>query len=136
MSILKHKLGTMAHTVTGLALALKGYAKLTDHHAVIGSIILISGLSIIGYVLYERRQQTHSRLLGTGIHFLEGLALLFTSWVYFEEGKTYLPYVTMAAAIGFFVTVPLLYRRNRGMHKKLSHDSQGQETVISGKQSS
>lgn len=133
MSILKHKLRTLAHAVTGLALALKGYAKLTDHHAVIGSIILISGLTIIGYVLYDSRQQKHNRLLGTGIHFLEGLALLFTSWVYFEEGKTYLPYATLAAAIGFFVTVPVLYRKNRGMNKKRSHDSQERRTVISGK---
>lgn len=133
MSILKHKLGTLAHAVTGLALALKGYAKLTDHHAVIGSIILISGLTIMGYVLYDSRQQKHNKLLGTGIHFLEGLALLFTSWVYFEEGKTYLPYATLAAAIGFFATVPLLYRKNR-LNKKRSHDSQEQRTVISGKE--
>ncbi len=130
MSILNHRFGTLAHALTGFALALKGYTKMTDHHAVIGGIILFSGLVIIGYVLYERKQKTHSRMLGVGIHFLEGLALLFTSWVYFEEGKTYLPYVTLIAAIGFFITVPFIYRKNKRLNNPHTTNLPEQKRVM------
>ena len=111
MAILKHKYGTIAHIMTGAVLILKGYAKITDHYAGVGSIILLFGLAIIGYVIYESRQKKHSPLLVIAVHFFEGLALLFTTYVYFDEGKTYIQYLTLAAAIGFFVAVFIMYKR-------------------------
>lgn len=69
-------------------------------------------------------------MLGVGIHFLEGLALLFTSWVYFEEGKTYLPYVTLIAAIGFFITVPFIYRKNKRLNNPHTTNLPEQKRVM------
>lgn len=109
--MLKHKYGTIAHVMTGAVLILKGYTKLTDHYAGVGSIILLFGLAIIGYVIYESRQKKQSPLLAIAVHFFEGLALLFTTYVYFDEGKTYIQYLTLAASIGFFVAVIILYKR-------------------------
>jgi hypothetical protein len=48
----------------------------------------------------------------------EGVALLFTSYIFFEEGKKYLPYVTLAASIGFFVSVVVIYiQTKKSVHK-------------------
>lgn len=111
MSVLKQKLGAMAHAVTGFALFLKGYAKFTDHYAAIGSIIMLSGIVIIAFVIYENVKTIHSKKLVIAVHFFEGLALAFTTYVYFDEGKTYIPYFTMAAAIAFFVVAFILLRK-------------------------
>lgn len=107
----KNRFGTIAHVATGIVLSLKGYIKITDHHALVGSIILCFGLAIIGYVVYEKRQKIHSRHLVVAVHLFEGLALLFTTYVYINEGKTYIQYLTFAAAIGFFTGAFLLYRK-------------------------
>ncbi|HUM48376.1 MAG TPA: hypothetical protein PLD84_15700 [Chitinophagales bacterium] len=109
--MLKHRYGTIAHVMTGAVLILKGYAKITDHYAGVGSMILCFGLVIIGYVIYESRRKSHSPLLVMAVHFFEGLALLFTTYVYIDEGKTYIQYLTLAAAIGFFVAVLIMYMR-------------------------
>ncbi len=107
------RFGTIAHLLTGFVLVLKGYAKITDHYPVTGSIILVFGLAIFGYVYYEKRQQLHSQHLQMLVHFFEGLALLFTTYVYIDEGKSYIQYVTFAAGIGMFVTVYILYRKQK-----------------------
>ena len=39
------------------------------------------------------------------IHLFEGLASLFTAYIFFEEGKKYLQYGFLLAAIGFFISV-------------------------------
>ena len=114
------RFGTIAHLLTGFVLVLKGYAKITDHYPATGSIILLFGLAIFGYVYYEKRQRVHSPYLQMLVHFFEGLALLFTTYVYIDEGKTYIQYATLAAGIGMFVTVYILYKKQKkySLHSK------------------
>lgn len=62
----------------------------------------------------------HSPYLQMLVHFFEGLALLFTTYVYIDEGKTYIQYATLAAGIGMFVTVYILYKKQKkySLHSK------------------
>lgn len=110
---MKHKYSTIAHLLTGFVLVLKGYTKITDHYPFTGSIILGLGLIIFAFVAYERRQKKHNPKLQMIAHFFEGMALLFTTYVYIDEGKNYLPYATAAAAIVLFVTVYILYKKQK-----------------------
>ncbi|MEO6167061.1 MAG: hypothetical protein ABIO46_07605 [Chitinophagales bacterium] len=122
MAMLKHRYGTIAHVMTGAVLILKGYAKITAHYAGVGSIILLLGIAIIAYVIYESQQKEHSKLLTIAVHFFEGLALLFTTYVYIEEGKTYIQYLTLAASIGFFVAVVIMYMKyKKSVHHTINH---------------
>jgi uncharacterized membrane protein len=61
------------------------------HHLMVGLLLLMKGV--------DKIQHHHSFI----IHLFECIALCLTTYVYFKEGKNFLPYVTMAASIGFFV---------------------------------
>ena len=47
------------------------------------------------------------------VHLFEGFALLFTSYIFFADGKQYLPYFTLAASIGFFISVYVSIKKGR-----------------------
>ena len=104
----KHFLEAFHHFIVGFFLTIKGFDKFTHHH-LIGGLILAFGIIILLYFLYEVLAKKQGRTLKLLVHVFEGVALLFTSYIFFEEGKKYLPYVTLAASIGFFVSVVVIY---------------------------
>ncbi len=109
---------SLHHLVTGIFLAIKGYDKIQHHHAFIGSIILISGIAILAYYLFISIKKKENHKLNLLVHLCEGLALLFTSYIFFKDGKTYLPYVTLLAGGGFLVAVCIHF------FKKQKHGNQ------------
>jgi hypothetical protein len=82
----------------------KGLDKFTHYH-LIGGLILAFGIIILLYFLYEMLAKNQGRTLRLLVHVFEGVGLLFTLYIFFEESKKYLPYITLAASIGFFVSV-------------------------------
>ncbi len=90
------------HFILGVVLMLKGYDKFS-HHPITGGLILLFGIIIIVYFIYDLKVKNQGHVLKFLVHLFEGFALLFTSFVFFEEGKKYLPYFTLCASIIFFV---------------------------------
>jgi hypothetical protein len=96
------------HSVNiGFFLTIEGFDKYTDHR-LIGGLILAFGIVILLYFFYTIFTKRESTLLKLLLHIFEGAALLFISCLFFKEGKTYLPYITLLASIGFFISVVIL----------------------------
>ena len=113
----KHILEALHHFIVGFFLTIKGFDKFTHHH-LIGGIIFTFGIIILLYFLYEISAKKQGRTLKLLVHLFEGLALLFTSYIFFEDGKTYLPYITLTASIGFFISVFVIYIKTRKTNDK------------------
>jgi hypothetical protein len=103
----KKQLSSIYHLIVAILLMIKGFDKIQHHHPSIGWIILILGLLILIYFFISKIKNIHNNLLEIFIHLFESIALLLTSYVYFEEGKTFLPYITLIAATGFLITTIL-----------------------------
>lgn len=93
---------------------LKGYDKFTHHHHVLGGLIFLFGLVALFYFLYMVFERKESRALHILIHLFEAFASLFTAYIFHAEGKKYLQYGLLLAAVGFFVSTYLYVQRNRG----------------------
>jgi hypothetical protein len=111
----KHFLEIFHHLLTGFILTLKGIEKFA-HHQLIGLIIMASGIIVLLFFLYDVVKKGMGTVLKILVIGFEGVAWLFTTYVFFEEGKVYLPYVTLVASIGYFVSVVvIILRRNRSV---------------------
>jgi len=109
----KHVLERIHHLIVGFFLTLKGIDKIS-HHPILGSLILIFGITILVYFFYKITRNEHNTVLSVMVHLFEALALLFTAYIYYTEGKVYLPYVLLLASVGFFASViVLMVKRNR-----------------------
>lgn len=100
---MKSKLESFHHFVVAVILIAKGFAKLQHHHSIMGWTILLMGLIILVYFIFIKFSKKPHSVLGILIHLFESLALFLTSYAYFQEGKSFLPYVTLLAAVGFLV---------------------------------
>lgn len=110
MAANKHLLHSVHHFLVGFALTLKGFTKIA-HHPFIGSIILLFGLIILVYFFYLVIKKHPNEKLVDIIHWFEAFASLFTAYVFFQEGATYLPYVFLLASLGFFIAIFISHRR-------------------------
>jgi FtsH-binding integral membrane protein len=99
----KRGIKSLYHLIIGISLIIKGLDKIEHHHSVIGIIVLFIGLAIIGYYAYINIRKKSNHILNIAVHLCEGLALLLTSYIYFKDGKTYLPYVLLVAGVGFII---------------------------------
>lgn len=97
-------LSLIHHLIISVALLLKGYDKFS-HHKLFGGLIFCFGVVILVYFVYVLLKQKENRTMHILIHLFEGLASLFTAYIFFEEGKRYLQYIFILAAIGFFISV-------------------------------
>lgn len=118
--ISKSKIVSIHHFVVGVILLSKGYNKIQHHHDVIGWTILLLGIIIMAYFFLIKITQKKSSNFETTIHIFECIALLLTTYVYFQEGKSFLPYITLLASIGFFIaTILHISRRKEHEEPKL-----------------
>lgn len=106
-SKLKSKLVALQHLFVALILIPKGYDKIEHHYDLIGWIILLMGVVVLLYFVYQKIVKTSSHLLVIGIHLFESVALFLTSYIYFVEGKRFLPYITGIAGVGFLIATVL-----------------------------
>ena len=52
------------------------------------------------------------------IHLFECIALFLTTYVYFQEGKFFLPYITLIAGIGFLFPTLLQLKEHKKIRSK------------------
>jgi hypothetical protein len=112
MKAKKHLL-SFQYIVVAVILLTKGWDKIQHHHSAIGWTILLFGVIVLGYFVYIKTARQSNHWLELIMHFFESVALFLTTYVYFQEGKSFLPYVTLAAAIGFLVATVLHIKNHR-----------------------
>ena len=105
-------LHSIHHLLISMALILKGVSKFS-HHPVLGGLIICFGLIILSYFFYLNYKRKESRAMHILIHLFEGLASLFTAYIFFVEGKKYLQYGFILAAAGFFISVLIYIMRHK-----------------------
>jgi hypothetical protein len=102
-SKIKTNLLSIQHLFVALILIPKGYDKIEHHYNLIGWFIMLMGIIVLIYFFYQKIIKTKSHFLLIAVHLFESVALFLTSYVYFEEGKRFLPYITIIAGIGFLI---------------------------------
>lgn len=109
----KQKIESLPHLITGIFLMIKGFDKMQHHYQFIGLLITLFGVIIFAYYLYEQLSAGADRRLKLIVHIFECLTLLLTTYVFFREGKTYLPYATLLAALLFLVAIIIHLRKEK-----------------------
>ena len=106
----KKKIHAVTHFLIALTLILKGADKL-GHHPIIGSMLLLFGLVIFYFFIHALITKKVEERFELATHWFEAIANLFVAYVFFTEGATYLPYVFLLAAAGFFIAIFMHYRK-------------------------
>ncbi|WP_396191482.1 hypothetical protein [Flavobacterium sp.] len=112
-SKMKTRLQSLQHLFVALILIPKGYDKIAHHYNLIGWIILLMGMVALGYFIYQKTVKRSNHFLAIGMHLFESIALFLTTYVYFIEGKTFLPYITGLAGIGFLIATIVHLKHSR-----------------------
>lgn len=95
---------SMQHLIAGAVLALKGFDKLEHSELYVGSTLLVLGSFVLAYFALDRLARDRSATwLTIMVHMSEGFAFLCLSYLYFRDGKTYLPSAAVIAAAGYCV---------------------------------
>ena len=110
---IKKQLLSIHHFIVAVILLSKGFDKIEHHHSIIGWTILTFGIIIMSYFIFIKLSKKPHTTLELMMHLFESIALFLTTYVYFHEGKTLLPYVTLIAAIGFLLATILHIKRHK-----------------------
>jgi hydrogenase-4 membrane subunit HyfE len=110
---IKENLFSIQHLLVAIILMTKGYDKVTHHHNFIGWTILVFGILILGYFILIKLTKIEKGFFEPIVHLSESIALLLTTYVYFKEGKAFLPYITLIAGIGFLIAVLFHLLKNK-----------------------
>lgn len=97
------RFAALHHLVSGGVLALKGFDKLEQRYFYVGAALFALGVLLLAYFTFERFAQNSSRHLSVLGHACEGVAFLFLTYLYFVEGRLFLPWATLAAATGLLI---------------------------------
>lgn len=109
---MKKRLLSIQHFLVAVILITKGFDKIQHHHSFIGWTILLLGMIILIYFIFLKTSTSSHTFLEIIIHLFESIALFLTAYVYSLEGKSFLPYVTAMAGLGFLVAAFLHVKRH------------------------
>ncbi|RYE39563.1 MAG: hypothetical protein EOP48_25625 [Sphingobacteriales bacterium] len=83
--------------------------------------MLLCGVIVIAYVVYTIVTKKHSSSMHILIHCFEALVSLFIAYIFFQEGKEFVQYAFIFAAIGFLIAAYISIRKRN--HQPASHGS-------------
>lgn len=107
-------LETIGHLIAAAVLLLKGYDKLGHGHLGIGLTLIVSGALVLAFLVYAMRTGRGHHYAKAALFLFEALTMALISRLYFEEGKHYIQYATMAAgAMYLWGGVRILIRHAR-----------------------
>jgi uncharacterized YccA/Bax inhibitor family protein len=108
----KHFLESLHFFLIGFLITTEGIEELHSH-VIIGGLMLLFGITLLLYFIYVQIKKTQSFNLKIMAHFFEAIVLLFTSYILFKEEKIYVPYFNLAASIGLFISIAVLFYRRK-----------------------
>lgn len=106
-------LNSVLHLLLASTLILKGLDKMPQHN-ILGGLMLLFGIAVLGYFIYTVLKKKESRTMHILILIVEALASLFIAYIFFEEGKKYVQYGFLLAAIGFLISTFVVIRNGHG----------------------
>jgi CHASE2 domain-containing sensor protein len=109
----KQFLHSLHHFLAGAMLIIKGIDKISHHHVFMGSLILLFGIMILSFFVYTLIAKQHGHRLELMVRWFEALVSLFSAYLFFSEGKKWLPYFSILAAIGFFISIYIFHKKKR-----------------------
>jgi hypothetical protein len=113
MKIVRHRLEALLPFIIGFSLTVEGWEKVPEE-TFAGMLIMLFGVTLLVYALYALKKKGQEFVLKVAVHLFEAVTLLFVSYIYFEEGKKYLPYFNLAPSIALFISVVvMLFKRNK-----------------------
>lgn len=112
MSTIKHRIDSVVHFLLGSTLLLKGYDKF-HHHNILGALMFLFGIIVMGYFFYLVLKQQHNRTMHIMILLFEALVSLFIAYIFIEEGKKYVQYGFILAAIGFLLAAYITFSKKK-----------------------
>jgi hypothetical protein len=92
-------LETAGHLIAAAVLLLKGFDKLDHGHVGIGLTLLASGAILVAFFAYVLRTGRGQQAASALVLLLEALAMALITYFFFEEGKQFVQYATMLAAV-------------------------------------
>lgn len=97
----KEILQNLTHYITSFVIIMKGVSKLENFQVYYGYVILflLTGTGVILATIFHKKLEKRMKKISAVIYFLEGLVLLLIAKLYFDEGKSILPYVFLAAGL-------------------------------------
>ena len=107
-----HRLDSALHLLLGSTLIVKGYDKF-HHHNILGGLMFLFGIIVLVYFVYMILTKKHSRTMHILIHLFEALVSLFIAYIFFKEGKKYVQYGFIVAAIGFFIATYVSFTKGK-----------------------
>ena len=109
----KHILEAIQHFIIGFFLAVEGCDKMTHGAGAIGGIILGLGPILLAYFVFDLLKAKQSLTLKVLAHLFEGVALAFTTYIFFKEGTVYLKWVNLLACVAMFASAIILLKKKK-----------------------
>ncbi|HET8885779.1 MAG TPA: hypothetical protein VFM70_05430 [Salinimicrobium sp.] len=77
-------------------------------YIIMGMSLILLLFFILGFVKKKKNHQ-----LQVAGFICESIGLIFTAFVFLKDGKVFIPYMFILAAMGFFLAATIGFRRNR-----------------------
>jgi hypothetical protein len=106
----------LVHFLTALTLLLKGIDKLEHPHGYWAIIFffLASAAYIAAITAFHDRLHHRLRAINASVFAIESVATGAVAWVYFQEGKKFLPWLMAFASLMFLVALIVHLLKTRG----------------------
>jgi CHASE2 domain-containing sensor protein len=108
---MKERLPFIHHMFIAIIAITSGLNKIDSPYSSIGWLLVVLGAVVLGYFVYTLVTKRLNRSIRPVILGVECTAMLCASYMYFAEGKQFLPYATLLAALGYFIAVIASVRR-------------------------
>lgn len=92
----------LAHVLAAVVILLHGYSDLEKGHSMGWIFLGIGAAALVLGVMHHRLHARFPHIDGV-FHLIEGITAVLIGIGYLHAGKVYLPYVSMAASIPYFV---------------------------------
>jgi len=112
----KHRLEIMLHILTAMILMIKGYDKIGHHHLAAGGIIVGFGILVLFIALFGEKMGLSHKTAKLVCYAVESVALFITAYVFFGDGKKFIPYLYAFAAVMYLVAVVLTAKKREKVH--------------------
>jgi hypothetical protein len=125
--VVRERLQTFGHFLTGLVILLKGISKLEHAEGHIGSIAFFfaAAVYVFAATALHRRFHRHEAQLQASIYLIESAVLGIIAWMYVEQGKRWLQYPAAFASAAFLLA-PVIALTMRGRRRGAAAEVPGE----------
>lgn len=124
MKLTKHQrnetMEMIAHLCVGLSILMKGIDKFEHHHTLIGLLLVLAALIAIVFSIYHKKIEFNLGHIKYYIFGIEGVAMAFVGYSYYQDGSHLLHYAYYLVSILFFIAIPVTYYVQKSRKRKES----------------